>query len=93
MVSESFRGGLKNKRILFVKYVIVPTLVVFLVSLIVNRWLKGSHRRGLTYVMGGLMAVSIGAVMIGLDVGAYISRQYGLRRQHWYDSDDLVMHW
>ena len=92
MVSESFRGGLKNKRILFVKYVMVPTLVVFLVSLIVNRWLKGSHRRSLTYVMGGLMAVSIGAAVIGLDVGAYISRQYGLRRQHWYDSDDLVMH-
>lgn len=92
MVSESFRGGLKNKRILFVKYVMVPTLVVFLVSLIVNRWLKGSHRRSLTYVMGGLMAVSIGAAVIGLDVGAYISRQYGLSRQHWYDSDDLVMH-
>ena len=71
MVSESFRGGLKNKRILFVKYVMVPTLVVFLVSLIVNRWLKGSHRRSLTYVMGGLMAVSIGAAVIGLDVGAY----------------------
>ncbi len=45
MTNEYFRNGLQNKRSLFVKYVILPTAVVFVILLIIHIvWKKMNTR-------------------------------------------------
>lgn len=92
MANESFRNGLRNKRTLFVKYVILPTVILFVVLLTVHIILKKLNKRIMTYITAILMVLSICAAVVGLDVTFYLGRQYRMSQEQWYDTGDLVVH-
>lgn len=92
MTNEYFRNGLQNKRTLFVKYVILPTAVVFVVLLIVHVVWKKMNRRIMGFIAALLMVLSIGAAGVILDVGPYLSRIHRLHQVQWYDTGNRVLH-
>lgn len=92
MSNESFRAGLRNKRTLFVRYVIFPTFIVLAASLLIHKILKDSVKRMMAYFMGGMTVVAVCVSAVVLDVGSYLGRQYRMSQEQWYDTDNLVVH-
>lgn len=92
VTNESFRNGLQNKRTLFVKYVILPTAVVFVILLVVHIVWKNMNRRNIGFVSAFLMLLSICAAGVILDAGTYLSRMYRLHQVQWYDTENSILH-
>ncbi len=92
MVNESFRGGLKNKKSLFAKEVLLPTLIVFFILFFVNKVLKKTIQYRMMYVMGGALVISVWIAFAVLDAGSYLNREHRMSREQWYDTDYLVVH-
>lgn len=92
MADESFRNGLQNKRTLFGKYVILPTLIVFVLLLIVHIVYKKFNRQRAVYISAILMLLAACAAAMILDVGAYLNRRHRLDQVQWYDTDNVVVH-
>lgn len=92
MADESFRNGLRNKRTLFAGSVILPTLAVFILTLVIHKIWKKPDRIFITRVMGVVAVASVCVVVAVLEVPAYVARQHRLRQEQWYDTDDRVMH-
>lgn len=92
MVNESFRNGLQNKRTLFAKYVVSPTVVIFVGLLIVHIVCKKMSKRRAAYISALLLGLSIFAAVMILDVGSYLSRQHRLAERQWYNIDNVVIH-
>lgn len=92
MADESFRNGLRDKRTLFARSVMLPTLVVFILTLVIHKMWKKTDRTLVTRVMWAVLAVSVCVVAAGLEVPDFVARQYRLDREQWFDIDDRVMH-
>ncbi|MCM1423654.1 MAG: hypothetical protein NC415_07555 [bacterium] len=92
MTNESFRNGLQNKRTLFAKYVVLPTVAVFMAGVVVSIIHKKMNRRKAAYGMAFLAAVSVCAAACILDAAAYVKRQYRLNQDQWYDADNVILH-
>lgn len=92
MVNESFRNGLQNKRTPFVKYVILPTAIVYVILLVIHLAGKRFMRRWMTCVSAMLLIFSVCGAAVQLDAGAYLSRMNRLNHAQWYDKNDLVLH-
>lgn len=92
MADVYFRNGLQNKRTLFVKYVMFPTAVVFVTALTVHIVCKEIDRRRAAYSFAFMMMLSVCIAAGVLDAGAYFSRQHRLKKEQWYDTEDVVVH-
>lgn len=93
MTNVYFRNWLQNKRSLFAKHVVLPTLIVCIFLLIVHVAWKKQSRRGITRVSLALMVLFIflgGGVK--LEVGSYLARIHRLAQEQWYDKDNRIMH-
>ena len=76
MTDQSFRNGLQNKRVLFVKNVMLPTAGMFLFFIIINGMCRKMNRRRAAYISGLLLAVSVLGACGILDAGMYLKREY-----------------
>lgn len=92
MANASFRNGLQNKRTLFVKGVILPTAVVFVILFIAHMVWRKSCRHWMTYLSILLLILSLGGAAAYLDAGAYLARMQRLSREQWYDKNSIVLH-
>ena len=92
MADESFRNGLQNKRTLFIKYVILPTVAVFVILLIVHFVWKKMNRLVMGFVSALMMVLSVCVAMIVLDAGSYLSRMHRLNQKQWYDTENTIVH-
>ena len=92
MTDQSFRNGLQNKRVLFVKNVMLPTAGMFLFFIINNGMCRKMNRRRAAYISGLLLAVSVLGACGILDAGMYLKREYRLNQLQWYDTDNVVAH-
>ncbi|MCH5261471.1 MAG: hypothetical protein J1F42_01000 [Lachnospiraceae bacterium] len=54
--------------------------------------MKKLNRRIITYITAILMVLSVCIAAVGLDVGFYLSRQYRMNQEQWYDIDNVIVH-
>ena len=92
MTNEYFRNYLQNKRTLFVKYVMFPSAVVFVILLVVHVVWKKINTRIMGFVSALLMVLSICAAGMILDAGTYLSRMHRLHQVQWYDTGNRILH-
>lgn len=92
MADEAFRSGLRNKRTLFAKYVILPTVILFFILLVIHKMWKKPNRRIVTYATAVCVALSVCFAAVSLDVGFYLSRQHRMNQEQWYDTDHVIIH-
>lgn len=90
--NASFRNGFQNKRTLFAKEVVLPTMAVGIILGMVHVLWKKRNRRRITCIAAALMILSLLGAMVTLDAGAYLARVYRLGREQWYDKNDVVIH-
>lgn len=96
MIDESFLNYLENKRSLFLMYVAFPVALVFALLVILQVLLYkrrlAVNVRKLTYASCLFLLLSIFGAVLCLDAGAYLSRQYRMGEEQWYDSDRVIVH-
>lgn len=92
MADESFRNGLRDKRSLFAKHVILPTVAVFVILSIVHIVWKKMNRRIMGVVSVILMILSACAAAAVLDADIYLSRMHRLNQVQWYDMENTIVH-
>lgn len=92
MADESFKNGFKNKRSLFAKEVLLPTLIVIVILLFANKMMKETVKYKMMYVMVGATVVSVCIAYVVLDAGPCLERQYRMSQEQWYTMDHLVVH-
>lgn len=96
MADEGFVNYLVNKRTVFLKYTILPTAVVFIILLIIQKCFgeRGifSHKKILTSAAVFLFIASCCVAENRLGISSYIARQHRLNENQWYDADRVIVH-
>ena len=92
--NESFRNLLQNKRTLFLKEVILPSLLIFfciyIILVIIQR--KSHFQK---YILPTTALLSLILLITGssfLQTGNYIKHQFHLCQRQWYDENKIVVH-
>lgn len=96
MANVSFVNFLDNKRSLFLKYVILPTLGIFIILVILQTIFREkkifTHKKALFLISVVLLIFSCCVAERGLGMGAFFVRQHRLGKEQWYDIDRLIVH-
>ncbi len=91
MTNEAFLNFLKNKRSLFLKEVILPSVIFFLICGIAA-YRAGRFKRVITVLCGCGFPVCMAFAGWRLDAVNYLSREMRLLQAQWYDDGGLVIH-
>ncbi len=91
MTNESFLNFLKNKRSLFLKEVILPSAIFFLLCCIAA-YRAGRFKRAIAVFCGCSLLVCMAFAGWRLDAVNYLSREMRLLHAQWYDDGGLVIH-
>lgn len=91
MANESFLNFLENKRSLFLKEVILPSALFFLICCIAA-YRAGKYKRAVTVFCGCVFLACMVFAGWRLDVVQCVSREVRMSHAQWYDDGGIVIH-
>lgn len=96
MTNEFFLNFLCNKRRLFFRDIIVPTilflLILFVIQYMMHRKGKRIKNKIKLLISFGLLILSIVVASMRLNANPYFSRLYRLHKAQWYDHNRVIVH-